>query len=311
MDPTTEFVDQIAQSYPDNPFLTSEYCQVRKNLGQVPVAFTIHENDRSVTACIGFLSRGRLNTRLEIVSLPKLEDKELFWSSLFKECSRLSVTSLDVNTFASVSADFPDSPAALTRHSRVEFSIDLRTPDLWANLNRRHRRMVNRAREAGLELKEPSGSAAIEAHVDLANISLSRLRKKGDNIDSEISIREIELFQEFGAGTLYQVFRDADLMGTLFVVKSTSGAYAQSSGSSDQGRELGASHFLFFETARRLQAEEKNVFNIGGVGDRRSGLSEFKQGFGARATELEAAEYYLGGLLRRLLTKSKGLLWRS
>ncbi|HMQ03346.1 MAG TPA: hypothetical protein PKD26_05475 [Pyrinomonadaceae bacterium] len=308
LEPARSLYEQIAALSPENPFVTYDFSLVRTELGSVPLAFTLDEAGQIVSGCLAFLTRGRLNTRLEIISLPRITDKDVFWEGVFSYCRENSITSLDIETFASVFSDLPNSPGPVLSHERVEFRIDLTALDLWSLLNRRHRRMVTRAREAGLILRKCTGPEAIAAHVDLANLSLNRLRQRGERVDSVIRGREVELSLQHGVGDLYQAFRNDELMGTLFAAKSRTGAYAQSSGSSDGGRELGASHFLFFEVARCLKDEKKEVFNIGGVEARTSGLAEFKRGFGAKEIKLQAAEYYLGGPLRRMVTNAKAIL---
>ncbi len=306
-DPSDAQIEKIAELYPESPFVTPAFCSVRRDLGAEPVTVTLEDGDTIATGCIAFLTRGRLNTRLEIISLPPLADRDLFWTNLFERCRKQAITWFDVNTFASTTAELPSSPSALTRQERREFRIDLTKPDLWALLNRRHRRMVTRAREAGLELQKSNDPEDAGTHVALANLTLGRLKKKGAAIDSEINKVEIEKFLAYGVGDLYRVVKGDEIMGTLFIAKSRTGAYAQSSGTSDNGRAVGASHFLFHEVACRLKDESLRVFNIGGVEEKGSGLSEFKIGFGSEQIDLASAEYYLGGALRMIATKAKSL----
>jgi hypothetical protein len=64
----------------------------------------------------------------------------------------------------------------------------------------------------------------------------------------------------------------------------------------------GASHLLNYEIARTLQSRSMDVYNLGGIHELDSGLAEFKLRFGSRLVELEAAEFFLGGALRKGLT---------
>ena len=93
--------------------------------------------------------------------------------------------------------------------------------------------------------------------------------------------------------------REGEVLSSILVLRSRSGAYAQTSGTVDGGLEYGAAQFLWHETARRLQNESVDLLNLGGTDLESKGLQEFKAGFGAVRVELESAEFYLGGILRK------------
>jgi lipid II:glycine glycyltransferase (peptidoglycan interpeptide bridge formation enzyme) len=82
------------------------------------------------------------------------------------------------------------------------------------------------------------------------------------------------------------------------VLVSKTGGYLQSGGTSPDGMELGASHFLQHEIMKTLQSEGKEIYNLGGTDEPESGLAMFKIRFGAHSIPLEATEVLVGKTMR-------------
>jgi hypothetical protein len=300
----------ISDLAPENPFYTNEYVHVRRVLGSKPYALILENEGQTVAGCLGFLTEGRVNVRLEITSLPVIPDRKLFWRGLFDFSKKVGVSVLSVNTFASIGAVIDETEKRISHKKRSEYRLDLTVPDLWRLMNRRHRRRVNAARSAGLVLNRSNDTAARERHVELSKETLDRLRGRGEAIDSDTTIEDVNAFIDCGAGEMFQAVRGDEVFSTLLVARSRTGAYGQSSGTSDDGRDIGSSHFLFHEVACVLKSEGVEIFNLGGADEHNKGLQEFKLGLGSTRLELESAEFYTGSRLKKFATRAAALLRR-
>ena len=307
-EPSAEIVERIAAAAPENPFATNEYMAVRRRLGSQPCAFWIDDAGEVASGCLAFLTRGRLNARVEITSLPVLEDKEMFWRGAFDFCRKHDVSLLSVYTFASLEPLIGRESKRIEHKRRSEYRLDLKEPDIWAVMNRRHHRLIKRARSAQVAIRRNSDTDARNRHIELANMSLDRRRGRGDEIGYRIELDDVNAFIECGAGEIFQAVRDGEVFSSLLVARSRTGGYAQSSGTSEEGRSLGSSHFIFYETACILKTEGCEVFNLGGADEQSTGLQEFKLGLGSKRIELESADFYTGSTLKKFATRAAALL---
>lgn len=306
--PCADVITSIAALDPANPFATNEYAMVRRQLGAEVLAIVVEEGGRILLGCLSFLTRGRMNSRLEVTSLPKTTDDEVFWQGLFDECRIRGISVLSVNSFASAVAAIPDTRQRVSFKKRGEYAIDLTVPDLSKIMNRRHRRQISAARSAGLEITRVDDGLSRDTHVRLSNLSLDRRRRRGESIDAETGRQLVDAFLDCHAGQLFQAVRNNEVYSSLLIAKSRSGAYGQSSGTSEHGREIGASHFVFSEAAALLQIEGLQVFNLGGADEHSGGLQEFKLGMGATRVELESAEFFTGNFFNKVVTRAASLL---
>ena len=308
INPSADVADAIAELTPDNPFYTNKYNEVRSRLGTTPCAFWLEQNGRPIAGCSAFLSKGWLNSRIEITSLPTLSHPEVFWHGVFNLMRDRGINALSLQTFASTKSQIPDHTTMISRRSRCEFRLDLRPDELLKRTHRLHQRKIKTARSAGLMIRRGVDQAARLSHVGLANTSLDRRRGRGYSIDSQIQLTETDAFLDTGAGALYQAVRGDEVMSTILIARSRTGGYAQSSGTSDAGRDLGASHFLFYKTASLLKDKGFETFNLGGSDEFSVGLQEFKLGTGASRLDLESADFYLGSHLKRIATRAAAFL---
>lgn len=307
-DATVDVVERIAATCPENPFATPQYMEVRRRLGSQPCALWIENDGVIVSGCLAFLTRGRLNARIEITSLPLIHDKDLFWKGSFDFCRRQSVSLLSVHTFASIEPSIGHESKKLDHRRRSEYRLDLSEPDLWNIMNRRHHRLIKRARAAGVSLQRMSDEGARLRHTELANMSLDRRRGRGDNIDCRIELEDVNAFLDEGAGEIFQAICGDEVLSSLLIARSKTGGYAQSSGTSEAGRRLGSSHFVFYEVGCLLQSEGCEVFNLGGADEQSVGLQDFKLGLGSVRIELESANFYTGSKLKKFATKAAAFL---
>lgn len=105
---------------------------------------------------------------------------------------------------------------------------------------------------------------------------------------------------ENGAAELFQAVVETNVLSSVLVLLSSRTGYYQSAGSSHDGMNLGASHFLINGIAGVLKEEGRDTFNLGGAAEG-SSLARFKLGFGPETVELPAATCYVGPIWKRKL----------
>jgi RimJ/RimL family protein N-acetyltransferase len=295
-------IAQLTALAPASPFATAAYFQAMQQLGHSAFVLSVCGPDGWTTGCGLFLRRGRLNTSLQIVSLPDVRNDSIIWAGLHRFCTEHRITDLLVGTFGSPpGAEIP----VLSRHDvvrqRCEFVIDLvAAADL--PLSSHHRRVVKKATQAGLIVAKARSAAVFSTHQALMEQSLSRRRQRGEAPPSENSSRDARAFLSCGAAEIFQATRDGTPLSSVLVLRSATGAYYHSAGTSPDGMAIGASHFLISQVARELRGEGVCAFNLGGA-DPESSLARFKEGFGARRVPLAEVRAYLGSGWRRCTTE--------
>ncbi|HKN85498.1 MAG TPA: GNAT family N-acetyltransferase [Nitrospiraceae bacterium] len=306
--PSESDCNAIAALMPDNPFLTFAYCEARRRLGDVPWSFTLRRHGEVTDACLGFMRQGALNKSLEVASLPPLHHADAFWSGLLNYCDTYAVSSLHIQNFGSADVRLPVLRSASTRKARSEYVLRLTDRDVIKAMRPSHRQRANRAAKAGLKIVQTSDVSRCAEHLRMMAASCRRRTERGEavSIHETASIsyeaQVMEAYLTSGAGVLFQALRGDHVLSSALVLLAERGAYYQTSGTSSEGMSCGASHFLVSGIAQHLQADGKEVLNLGGVDETGSGLEEFKLGFGTERRDMEAAEFFVGHPLRRHMT---------
>jgi hypothetical protein len=306
--PSESDCNAIAASMRDNPFLTFAYCEARTRLGDVPWSFTLGRHGEVTDACLGFMRQGALNRSLEIASLPPIQHSDVFWSGLLAYCETNTVSSLHIPNFGSADVRLPVLRSAHTRKARSEYVLPLTYRDVNKAMRPSHRQRVNRAVKSGLRITQTSDLSRCAEHLRMMTASSRRRAERGEaiSINEAASInyeaRVMEAYLTSGAGVLFQAIRDDQVLSSALVLLAERGAYYQTSGTSLEGMGCGASHFLVSGIAQQLQADGKEILNLGGVDEAGSGLEEFKMGFGANKRDMEAGDFFVGHPLKRHMT---------
>jgi len=308
-DPRTDLLAEVAALAPENPFYTAAYAAAMGMSGEQPWVLALRDGDQWISACTGFLKRGRLSRWMEILSLPVLgENASTFWEGLLGFCRRSGITHLNVNTYASIEASIPASPKPIRRTDRVEYVIELGPSDLWRPIRSSHRQRINRARKTGVQLRRSTSEEDCRIHCQLMVESMRRRERRGEKVSTRTSVEDFLVYLRAGSGTLFQAVLDGRVLSSALVLSSDRGAYDHTSGTCPEGMACGASQFLIFEIARHLQEQAFNVFNLGGVSEVNPGLHEFKAGFGSARRPLAAVEFDLQtGLQKTLAGALRGL----
>ncbi len=206
--------------------------------------------------------------------------------------------------------DIPPLSRDVTRKHRWEYVLDLRDVDLWKQLSRNHRRNITRGKELGLRLLSTSGESACREHIRVCGASMLRRRKRGETTDGHDKVETYMTFLNSGAGELFQVIHNKKVLSSMLMLKSEVSVYGHTSGSSEDGMQCGAAHFMWYEIMRLSQERGLKVFNMGGTDQPDSGLGRFKAGFRPRIVELESAEFFFGSRLKKQLRAAVRLLRR-
>lgn len=303
-DPHRELCAALVSLAPANPFYTYAYTAAMRSMGFQPWVLALQDDQQVLSGCTAFLKSGRLNTSLEITSLPSLPDNDVFWRGLLGFCRDERITLLSVGSLASTRASIPALPGETGRRTRAEHILDLKRTDLWSMISANHRRNIKRAEKAGLALERRATGEACLKHAELQDASMARRQKRGESVAAQTHTRAFRALVGNGAGELFQVVAEDAVLSSILVLRSERGAYYHSAGTSPEGMAKGASHFLLYELCRVLQQESLDSFNLGGAEEGNPGLERFKAGFGSSKVQLEAVEFFLGGDLRRALGRT-------
>ncbi|MGH9503937.1 MAG: GNAT family N-acetyltransferase [Terriglobales bacterium] len=289
--PPTSLIEQLAVSDPENPFCTLEYATACESLGGKVCFLGLCSGDQIVSGCTGVLSGSFLRRSLSIHSLPPLPTAEVFWSGLLQLCRALKVWYLEVDTFASPSANIPQLSGELARKRRWEYILDIEGDNFFAGVRRTHRGNIKRAIKAGLSVRRTREEAACAEHMKLIGASMERRAGRGEEVAvNQSSARPMALLDS-GLGELFQALDGNKILSSMLILRSTRGAYWQSAGTRPEGMQIGASPFLLSRVATTVKEEGARVFNLGGASEDNPGLRDFKSGFGTREVALQAASF--------------------
>lgn len=244
-----------------------------------------------------FLIRGRLNVAAEITSLPEAASSEEYWSGLLRFCETRGITEIVADTYGSHAVTVPILTGQVERQLRHEYVIDL----CDIRVEKRHRSSIRKAQKNGLTVRRCTDSEGYREHVRLMELSHERRRARGEALAGVSSLETSLAYLECGCGELFQAVADGRVESSALILRSSGGAYYQSAGTTPEGMELGASHFLLDYIARQLKAEGLSIFNLGGA-EPGSSLARFKTRFGATIVPLPAMSLYVGPVWRRKLT---------
>lgn len=284
--------ERLQRYSPENPFLTAEFALARQRLGDEALML-----EQGGELCLAFLRRGRVTSGLEITSLP-FSPSDAFLSGLVDFCQDRRIYETELNTFGSRAVKIPALSREIERRIRTEFLIDLTVPHSRWKIGDTHRRHIRRAEKSGVSVRRVR-TEGLADHLSMCGHSLSRRKERGEVVPSVGDNPEFSDELLRGAGELFQAMHEGAVLSSLLVLRSRTGAYYHSAGTSQEGMEIGASHFLVHSVARVLQQENLEVFNLGGAAIDSPGLRAFKSRFGTVAVENEAVRAVLCGAVHR------------
>ena len=307
----------MAQLEPFAPYNTEEYILAQKQLGATPFVLGLYQGETMVAGCAAFLISGWLGKRVWIPSFPALPETEQFFAGLSEFCRHHRVWQLVLGSFGSSKVVLPTIGRLLEKQNRFEFIIELNNLDSL-KLSSNHKRNINRARKAGVAFKRTSEPNAIAPHLELMGASMARREARSENVSGVIKESVMRAMLEAAVGEFFQAYAGAQILSSIFIMKSLKVGYYHSAGTSPKGMELGASPFLVYSAAELLSEDGFRELNLGGAEPENPGLYRFKKGFGAVERRLEAAIfslvppilYWAHSALRLMRRDPKGFLRR-
>ncbi len=309
-EPSSEDCRELEELVPGNPFYTSGFVSTMRSLGAEPWILGLRQSGKIVSACTGFLRHGRINRRLDIVSIPELANLDIFWNGLAKHCRNAGISIVNAGSFCSSNGFIPTMCGETKRIERWEFVLDLQNTDLEKCLHRAHRANIRKAKNAGVEIQRTTDEGACEEHERLILESRRRRIDRGEVIPATLDSLEHRLYLRNGVGELFLAAQGGEVVSSDLVLKSANVVYGQSAGTSSRGMNCYASHLLIFTIAEAFQRESKLALNLGGVNSLTGGLAQFKSYFRPKIVELQSAEFYLGNVVQKNLTKVADI-WHS
>lgn len=304
------WIDGITTRQPDNPFVTQAYCQARERDGDRVVGFRLGAPGSEVIA-VGFVRSGRASKTCQIPTVPDVDATSPFWPALRRWCQATGVTKLVLDSFASRRAEIPPLGQELFRHPRWEFHLDLAAEDFGGGISSSHRRQVKQATKVGMSLRVLWTAQGVAKHVEL--MQAAQARRSGGTLGGPAPDQApFRNLVEAGAGQFFQAVRSADneVLASVLVLRSERSGYHHSSGTHADGAACGASHFVFFETARHLREQGATTFNFGGVREDEEGLRTFKERFGPTTIPLVKVGFDFTPPWKRALRRAANLVAR-
>lgn len=286
-------VKQLTALQAENPFATLEYFKAKEILGFSCWILRLWDvNDQLLAGCGAFLKTGRLRRELEIPSLPAVNAESPFWKGVRDFCRQHRVTGIDLGTFGSKpGVEIPTLGATCVPRSRAEYLLPTNGGDVSVGLSSNHRRNIKKALKAGITMQRSRSESEALVHHELMRGSLDRRRRRGEQVpvsgaDAAAFAETVALLKS-NAGELFQAHHGGEARSSVLVLRSQKGGYYHSAGTSPEGMENGASHFLIASIAECLREGGVETFNLGGAEDGTS-LARFKSGFGASRVQLSA-----------------------
>jgi hypothetical protein len=299
--PTTSQIAAIEQLTPQSPFNSEHYSSALVEVGLTPCLFGIERDSKLVSGCLGFFKRGALSSNLEIISVPGPTQPNIFWEGIFDFCRHQKFWDLDIRTYASDLVNIPSWAGETSRRKRCEFVLDLSTPDIMQEYCSRHKRDVKRSQKAGLTIRRTRDPKLCMDHLQIIGHSMDRRKARGERIEGEDTDNFFKVLLQVNAAEIFQALNGEKILSSILILRGPTSAYYQSGGSHPDGMALGASKFLFTETANILRQEGTHTFNLGGVGEDEEGLREFKAGFGGQPLFSEEASFNFASPLQKKL----------
>ncbi|MGH8501152.1 MAG: GNAT family N-acetyltransferase [Gammaproteobacteria bacterium] len=301
----------ISNLFPGQPNLGFTSLQAKGILrGQEIWIFTRPTADRREVVAFGVLTRGLFNASLDVCVMPCVTEQDAFWGTLQHFISRMSVTSLLVESIGLPrnKAAIPKLPGECQRYANVKLYVVNLESDSWAQgVSSNHRRNINKARKHGVKIVTSTGSAAIEAHLALIGASLVRRANRGEPTNLASDAEEVKEILSNDAAQLYQATIDGEVVSSKIVFTVGDYAFYDSGGTSEKGMRVGASHFLMFSLMWTLHGQGIKSLNLDVASKAAGGLARYKAEFGAQLWEVDRVECQLKSLPKRIFNTLRAI----
>ena len=162
--------------------------------------------------------------------------------------------------------------------------------DLFAGMHRHHRRLVRKAKSAGVDVIAVPGPPRLDEFAALYDQTMQRLGA------AHFYRYRDEYWEQLRRGlgerlVLFEAWRRGEPLAGILCLAGRPWLHYHLGATSDAARQLGASHLLLYEAACYGQSAGYSQFHLGsGVGETGGSLLEFKQRF----THVPVVEQWLG-----------------
>lgn len=313
--PVGEFPPEWKVLRPTQPGIELSLIQARAVLfGAQPWVFLLLDEGRNVGAAFGTLQRGRLRASLKVSLTGELPDEKVFWDGLREFVGRHDITTLEIESIGipAPAVVIPELAGEYYRFSDVKlYTVDLEQEISVSGFSNGTRKRIKQAKKHGVEIAELPLSEAARCHCELIQASLLRRAQRGEQIKDRHDLNYVTALLAMGAGRLYQATFGGEIVSSKLVFFLGDTAFADSTGNSLKGMDLGASHFLMFEVMQILKTQGVRFWNMdvaASVGT--GGVGEYKAGFGAEIWQLERVGCGYSGV-QKLLRNGLRSLWHG
>jgi hypothetical protein len=306
-------------------FHTAEWAQyvATEEPGARPEFYTLVAEDGSILGqALGFHSSSSRNLaasftgRRWLDALPVVRDDSAqtlrrFLTLIETHARRSGDVSFHVGSFASPASVSVLSALGFSMSRRIEFELDLTQPETvsWEGMETRRRRNINKAKKAGVEIRELRPDEGVSHLRRLQAASFERIvQRGGPPLTPMDSARHdpTEPLTRVGLGRIVGGFVDGVCVSASFFTVFNGLAYHALLGHDAKAFETQAPSLLIWEMARRFKAEGIKRLNFGGCGidalDESSpehGVYVYKKTFGGAVVECASGEKILRPAMRR------------
>ncbi len=162
----------------------------------------------------------------------------------------------------------------------IGWRVEGKDPDeVFAGLDAHHRRVVRKARQAGVEVVAGIGADELGGFVDLYRQTMRRREASAFYYFPDEYWRH--LAKDLGDALLrFDAYEDGELAASILCLAAPPLLHYHLGASSERGQSLGANHVLFCDTGAWAAAQGFSLFHLGGgVGGFEDSLYEFKRRF--------------------------------
>lgn len=300
--PDSDLLHELYVLSGENCHLSPGVLQAHSEKGTTLLAFRVIRDRQTVAYGVARESNRWFARRLVFARLPEFDEKSekvinCFWRGLQDYCQKRRVLQLDLNAFNSSPIEVPNLSPIAKIVQREELILDLKqiSEDGKKTLSTNHRRNLKKGERAGLSYQIRNNFEACKDHARMMAHSMHRRQNRGQSFNYKPSPEKWLSYVQCEAGFIMQAKHDSAWVSSLLILQSPRQAYYVSGGTSPQGMQLGAAHFLIWKVIKHLSSKGVSTLNLGGVSETDTpGLARFKAGFGAKPKELPHRSFIIG-----------------
>lgn len=186
-------------------------------------------------------------------------------------------------------------PMLVTRSHTVAMDLAVSPEEQWNTLSKNHRRNINKAQKAGLTVAfhDQPDNTLIDTFGSIYNLTMSRLNASDAYYFPQSCFQGLFKRLPYGMAWLCLAYHKNEIVAAFLNLAGHSFFHYHLGASSDKARDLGANHFLMFESARFSREQEYKKMHLGGGYSRDDGLTRYKEGFGCDIFQFQTLQRIL------------------